>query len=134
MLAGMEWMGGAGRGGTSLVADLAGMIRVAVQMCVGGGMGRNGSLGVLHGSSRLVVVLVVPLQVAEAAVVGYPHDIKGEGIYVYATLKASVGPCRIAHAMRRTIIRARWCQRSSLSAADEMGAVQHATRRVECNM
>jgi hypothetical protein len=41
-----------------------------------------------------VVVLVVPLQVAEAAVVGYPHDIKGEGIYVYATLKASVVPCR----------------------------------------
>ena len=25
--------------------------------------------------------------VAEAAVVGYPHDIKGEGIYVYVTLK-----------------------------------------------
>jgi acetyl-CoA synthetase len=26
--------------------------------------------------------------VAEAAVVGYPHDIKGEGIYCYVTLNA----------------------------------------------
>jgi acetyl-CoA synthetase len=25
--------------------------------------------------------------VAEAAVVGYPHDIKGHGIYAYVTLK-----------------------------------------------
>ena len=30
--------------------------------------------------------------VAEAAVVGYPHDIKGEGIYVYVTLKEGVEP------------------------------------------
>jgi acetyl-CoA synthetase len=28
--------------------------------------------------------------VAEAAVVGYPHDIKGQGIYAYVTLKAGV--------------------------------------------
>jgi acetyl-CoA synthetase len=27
-------------------------------------------------------------KVAEAAVVGYPHDIKGQGIYVYVTLVA----------------------------------------------
>ena len=26
-------------------------------------------------------------KVAEAAVVGYPHDIKGQGIYAYVTLK-----------------------------------------------
>ena len=30
--------------------------------------------------------------VAEAAVVGFPHDIKGEGIYVYVTLIAGVDP------------------------------------------
>ncbi|MCK4904175.1 MAG: acetate--CoA ligase, partial [Candidatus Marinimicrobia bacterium] len=30
--------------------------------------------------------------VAEAAVVGYPHDIKGQGIYAYVTLMASVEP------------------------------------------
>ncbi len=28
---------------------------------------------------------------AEAAVVGYPHAIKGEGIYAFVTLKASAG-------------------------------------------
>ena len=31
-------------------------------------------------------------QVAEAAVVGFPHDIKGQGIYVYVTLITGVEP------------------------------------------
>jgi len=30
--------------------------------------------------------------VAEAAVVGYPHDIKGQGIYAYVTLMAGEQP------------------------------------------
>jgi acetyl-CoA synthetase len=30
--------------------------------------------------------------VAEAAVVGYPHDIKGNGLYCYVTLNASENP------------------------------------------
>ncbi|MCR9268339.1 MAG: acetyl-coenzyme A synthetase, partial [Alphaproteobacteria bacterium] len=30
--------------------------------------------------------------VAEAAVVGYPHDIKGQGIYAYVTLNAGEQP------------------------------------------
>ena len=30
--------------------------------------------------------------VAEAAVVGYPHEIKGQGIYCYVTLKADIEP------------------------------------------
>jgi acetyl-CoA synthetase len=30
--------------------------------------------------------------VAEAAVVGFPHDIKGQGIYAYVTLNAGVEP------------------------------------------
>jgi acetyl-CoA synthetase len=30
--------------------------------------------------------------VAEAAVVGYPHDIKGQGIYCYVTLVKGVEP------------------------------------------
>ena len=29
---------------------------------------------------------------AEAAVVGFPHDIKGQGIYAYVTLKQGVTP------------------------------------------
>jgi acetyl-CoA synthetase len=34
--------------------------------------------------------LVAHGQVAEAAVVGYPHDIKGQGIYCYVTLNAGL--------------------------------------------
>jgi len=34
--------------------------------------------------------LVAHTAVAEAAVVGYPHDIKGQGIYAYVTLVAAV--------------------------------------------
>jgi acetyl-CoA synthetase len=34
--------------------------------------------------------LVLHPVVAEAAVVGYPHDIKGTGIYAYVTLNAGV--------------------------------------------
>jgi len=36
--------------------------------------------------------LVLHEQVAEAAVVGYPHEIKGQGIYAYVTLNAGVEP------------------------------------------
>ena len=37
--------------------------------------------------------------VAEAAVVGYPHDVKGEGVYAYVTLKGRNSPylCKILH-------------------------------------
>jgi acetyl-CoA synthetase len=34
--------------------------------------------------------LVAHADVAEAAVVGFPHDIKGQGIYAYVTLNAHV--------------------------------------------
>jgi acetyl-CoA synthetase len=33
-------------------------------------------------------------KVAEAAVVGMPHEIKGQGIYAYVTLNAGVEPMR----------------------------------------
>jgi acetyl-CoA synthetase len=36
--------------------------------------------------------LVLHEKVAEAAVVGYPHNIKGQGIYAYVTLNAGVTP------------------------------------------
>ena len=32
-------------------------------------------------------------EVAEAAVVGYPHEIKGQGIYAFVTLMAGIDPC-----------------------------------------
>jgi len=44
------------------------------------------------GTAEIESALVAHPQVAEAAVVGYPHDIKGQGIYVYVTLIAGVEP------------------------------------------
>ena len=38
------------------------------------------------GTAEIESALVSHKAVAEAAVVGYPHDIKGEGIYAYITL------------------------------------------------
>jgi len=42
------------------------------------------------GTAEVESALVSHEAVAEAAVVGYPHDIKGQGIYAYVTLKAGV--------------------------------------------
>ncbi len=39
------------------------------------------------GTAEVESALVAHPKVAEAAVVGYPHDIKGQGIYCYVTLK-----------------------------------------------
>ena len=43
-------------------------------------------------SAEIESALVAHAVVAEAAVVGYPHDIKGEGIYAYVTLVADAEP------------------------------------------
>ena len=42
------------------------------------------------GTAEIESALVSHENVAEAAVVGYPHEIKGEGIYAYVTLKEGV--------------------------------------------
>ena len=44
------------------------------------------------GTAEVESALVGNTKVAEAAVVGYPHDIKGQGIYAYVTLKAGEDP------------------------------------------
>jgi len=44
------------------------------------------------GTAEVESALVSNPQVAEAAVVGFPHDIKGQGIYAYVTLKLGVEP------------------------------------------
>jgi acetyl-CoA synthetase len=44
------------------------------------------------GTAEVESALVGHPKVAEAAVVGYPHDIKGQGIYAYVTLKAGEQP------------------------------------------
>jgi acetyl-CoA synthetase len=42
------------------------------------------------GTAEIESALVLHDDVAEAAVVGYPHDIKGQGIYAYVTLNKGV--------------------------------------------
>jgi acetyl-CoA synthetase len=42
------------------------------------------------GTAEIESALVLHEHVAEAAVVGYPHDIKGQGIYAYVTLMSDV--------------------------------------------
>ena len=42
------------------------------------------------GTAEVESALVAHANVAEAAVVGYPHDVKGQGIYAYVTLNSGV--------------------------------------------
>ena len=44
------------------------------------------------GTAEVESALVAHPKVAEAAVVGYPHDLKGQGIYAYVTLSAGEEP------------------------------------------
>ncbi len=44
------------------------------------------------GTAEIESALVAHDKVAEAAVVGFPHDVKGQGIYVYVTLNAGESP------------------------------------------
>ncbi len=44
------------------------------------------------GTAEVESALVANHKVAEAAVVGFPHEIKGQGIYAYVTLKAGEEP------------------------------------------
>ncbi|MAT66458.1 MAG: acetate--CoA ligase [Gammaproteobacteria bacterium] len=44
------------------------------------------------GTAEVESALVLHKAVAEAAVVGYPHDVKGQGIYAYVTLVKNVEP------------------------------------------
>jgi acetyl-CoA synthetase len=44
------------------------------------------------GTAEVESALVAHAKVAEAAVVGFPHDIKGQGIYAYVTLNAGEQP------------------------------------------
>ena len=44
------------------------------------------------GTAEVESALVLHEDVAEAAVVGFPHDIKGQGIYAYVTLNKGVEP------------------------------------------
>ena len=53
------------------------------------------------GTAEVESALVLHEAVAEAAVVGFPHDIKGQGIYAYVTLVAGVEP---DEALRKALV------------------------------
>jgi len=53
------------------------------------------------GTAELESALVLHEAVAEAAIVGYPHDIKGQGIYAYVTLVNGVVP---SEALRKELV------------------------------
>ena len=57
------------------------------------------------GSAEIESALVAHPQVAEAAVVGFPHDIKGQGIYVYVTLISGAEPSEALRAELRDWVR-----------------------------
>jgi acetyl-CoA synthetase len=57
------------------------------------------------GSAEVESALVANQSVAEAAVVGFPHDIKGQGIYAYVTLKAGIEPSDALRAQLRQEVR-----------------------------
>jgi acetyl-CoA synthetase len=56
------------------------------------------------GTAEVESALVGHHHVAEAAVVGYPHDIKGQGIYAYVTLKAGVASSDALHAELKAFV------------------------------
>jgi acetyl-CoA synthetase len=53
------------------------------------------------GTAEIESALVAHPKVAEAAVVGYPHEIKGQGIYAYVTLKTGEEP---TEALRKELV------------------------------
>ncbi|NNK67374.1 MAG: acetate--CoA ligase [Rhodobacteraceae bacterium] len=57
------------------------------------------------GTAEVESALVAHAKVAEAAVVGYPHDIKGQGIYCYVTLMNGIEPTEDLRKELRTWVR-----------------------------
>ncbi|WP_415403508.1 acetate--CoA ligase [Tateyamaria sp. SN3-11] len=57
------------------------------------------------GTAEVESALVAHSKVAEAAVVGYPHDIKGQGIYCYVTLMNGEAPSEELRKELRTWVR-----------------------------
>ncbi|PWV65936.1 acetate--CoA ligase [Plasticicumulans acidivorans] len=53
------------------------------------------------GTAEVESALVLHAAVAEAAVVGFPHDLKGQGIYAYVTLMAGIEP---TDALRKELV------------------------------
>ncbi|MGQ2933690.1 acetate--CoA ligase [Sphingopyxis sp.] len=72
------------------------------------------------GTAEVESALVLHAKVAEAAVVGFPHDIKGQGIYAYVTLNAGEEP---SDELRKDLVK--WV-RSEIGPIATPDAVQFA--------
>ena len=72
------------------------------------------------GTAEVESALVLHAKVAEAAVVGFPHDIKGQGIYAYVTLNAGETP---SDALRKEL--AQWV-RTEIGPIATPDAIQFA--------
>jgi len=72
------------------------------------------------GTAEVESALVLHAKVAEAAVVGFPHDIKGQGIYAYVTLNAGEEP---GEALRKELVQ--WV-RTEIGPIASPDAVQFA--------
>ena len=72
------------------------------------------------GTAEVESALVAHPKVAEAAVVGFPHDMKGQGIYAYVTLNADEEP---TEALRKELVA---CVRKEIGAIASLDAIQWA--------
>ena len=57
------------------------------------------------GTAEVESALVLHTAVAEAAVVGYPHDIKGQGIYAFVTLMHDVAGSQVLKEQLISLVR-----------------------------
>ncbi|MFC3227227.1 acetate--CoA ligase [Marinibaculum pumilum] len=67
------------------------------------------------GTAEIESALVAHAKVAEAAVVGYPHDIKGQGIYAYVTLVEGAEP---SEELRKDLVKHVRSELSPIAAPD----------------
>ncbi len=72
------------------------------------------------GTAEVESALVGHRSVAEAAVVGFPHDVKGQGIYAYVTLKDEATP---SDALKRELVA---CVRRDIGPIAAPDAIQWA--------
>jgi acetyl-CoA synthetase len=79
------------------------------------------------GTAEVESALVTHPAVAEAAVVGYPHEIKGQGIYAYVTLRLDVKP---TEDLKKELVTDRDARRHPVGAGPAQDALgqDHAAR------
>jgi acetyl-CoA synthetase len=68
-------------------------------------------------TAELESALVGHASVAEAAVVGFPHDTKGQGIYCYVTLKKGIAP---SEELRKALIQQVRTQIGPIATPDKL--------------